>query len=124
MPRYKGRYGFSSREVSTLYESVWRLKELNKGCGLKKFDDFVRWASETGYEKYAHLRRVSEDKPYGPDNAFWDFQDTVNLEYPKGHPCNGCDLEPVCSVPCDIRLKYWDDGMAQLKGLMDGNLKC
>ena len=121
MPVYKGRYGFSSREVSTLYESIWRLKELNKGCGWKKFDDFVLWASETGYEKYAHLRRVSEDKPYGPDNAFWDFPDNVKLEYPKGHPCKGCDLEPVCSVPCDIRLKYWDDGMERLKGLMDGN---
>ena len=77
MPGFKGRYGFSSREVSTLHESIWRSKGLKNGCGWKKFDDFVLWASETGYEKYASLRRVRADKPYGPDNAVWDFPETV-----------------------------------------------
>lgn len=119
MPQYKGKYGLSSREACALYESCWRGKALSKGCGWKNFDDFVRWAAGTGYEKYARLRRVSEDKPYGPDNAFWDFPDTVNLEYPKGHPCKDCDQEDGCSVPCDIRLQYWDAGMARLRGLME-----
>ena len=63
------------------------------------FDDFVLWASETGYEKYASLRRVRADKPYGPDNAVWDFPETVKQGYPKGHPCKGCELEPVCVNP-------------------------
>lgn len=123
MPGFKGRYGFSSREVSTLYESIWRSKELKNGCGWKKFDDFVLWASETGYEKYASLRRVRADKPYGPDNAVWVFPETVKQGYPKGHPCKGCDLEPVCVNPCDMRLQYWDAGMARLRGLMDGDSK-
>lgn len=119
MPKYKGRYGLSSGEVRTLYESCWRGKDLNRGCEWKNFDAFVLWAADTGYVKHAHLRRIRVDKPYGPDNAFWDFTDTVKKEYPEGHPCKDCDQEDGCSVPCDIRLQYWDAGMAKLRGLME-----
>ena len=119
MAMYKGRYGLSSGEVRTLYETCWRGKGLNKGYGWVDFDAFARWAAATRYVKHARLRRIRTGKPYGPENAFWDFPDTVKREYPEGHPCKGCDLEPGCSVPCDIRLQYWDAGMAQLRGLME-----
>lgn len=115
MARYKGRYGLSGGEVCTLYESCWRGKGLNNGCDFENFDVFSRWAAETGYVKYAHLRRIRTDKPYGPENAFWDFPDTGKQEYQDGHPCKDCDREDRCTTPCDIRLKYWDDSMKKIR---------
>lgn len=119
MGRYKARYGLSARAVCTIYESNWRQKKLNLGSGWENFDDFVKWASETGYVNHARLRRVREDMPYGPDNAYWDFPHTAKKEYPDGHPCKDCEQDDDCCVPCDIRLQYWDAVMAQIRGLME-----
>ena len=37
----------------------------------RKFPGFYAWAIRTGYQVGDNLRRLDDDKPYGPDNCIW-----------------------------------------------------
>lgn len=39
--------------------------------GWETFEDFLEWAKETGYFKYAYLRRKDLSKPFEPGNCYW-----------------------------------------------------
>ena len=73
-----------------------------------------------GAERRAWMEQVRRDMA-----AFdWHMRDTDAVEtlhpdrwrvWLRNGPCKGCPCEPWCDVPCSLRLRWWDDVLAQLR---------
>lgn len=119
MGRYKPRYGLSGAAVNTLWD-CWRRKKL-AGQGFESFDAFVLWSSVNGYKAYAHLERLDESRPHGPENSYWLGKDMPQPEAgEQGYPCGKCPEESHCRQICPARARYWDAGMRELRRMFGG----
>ena len=68
MGQFQSKYGIPANEVENLY-GRYRKKHLEEGFG--DFDSFLRFASESNYKPFLHLRRYDASQPHGPDNSFF-----------------------------------------------------
>ena len=65
---YTPRYGFTSRDVNTIYNR-WRYLDGQENFG--NFDGFCKWLSETGYKRGMHIRKHDKTKPHSPENSWF-----------------------------------------------------
>lgn len=69
MTHKRPRYGLEGNVIENLY-GRWKGR-IYGDSEWKTFDEFVKWASETGYQKGVHLIKKNNDFPWGPGNAVW-----------------------------------------------------
>lgn len=105
MSNFKPRHGLSKLDVERLYG---RWKVLRKdGHDFESFDAFVKWSGENGCEYHARLKKIDENRPFGPDNAYWkpaerkksNGKTTGAGEVPEHmteSPCVKCRLDGAC----------------------------
>lgn len=104
MSYYKPRYGLTHDEVKNLAGMYYK-KNLPES-DFEDFDDFARWAAESGRQQYAQLRKRDPDKPHGPENSFWyirpPYQKVERHDYTCKF-CEGCDKGSCQTVPNGCR---------------------
>jgi hypothetical protein len=74
-------FGFSSEAVDHMYYRYHWLVKTGKPMVWESFQDFMLWCKGT-YSPGTTLRRIDEDKPYGPNNCKWEPMQTSE-EYKK-----------------------------------------
>ena len=87
----------------------YRKKHLEEGFG--DFDNFLRFASESNYKPFLHLRRYDASQPHSPENSFF-YDSTAKEKLPPKKPgpkvtdivspyCVGCKMKcPERGVGC------------------------
>lgn len=130
---YRSRYGLPGKDVKLLHARWVKQRLMEEDW--ESFDDFVKWASESGYVVGANLHRYDAHEPHGPDNSFWYMKKKKEKpadktvahrcvkedKIPTKHPCPSCPHDNTCSLPCIARQLWWDIQMAKLRKVWNVN---
>lgn len=91
-------YANVERELTPkVRERLYRRYKYIREHDWEDFEDFVRWAMDTGIWKGAFLRKKDESKPHGPENSYWSDQPFVGNrdwdrpERTRSPFCEGCN---------------------------------
>lgn len=111
---YKDRYGIPGTKVKNLARRYYRYLHDSEWA---TFDEFLMWASKSGYQSGLRLVRRDKTKPHGPSNSMFSSRKMIKDACRKraterktnASPfCDGCTGE--CSnsaVGCKIWKSLW-----------------
>ena len=99
----------------------WAFKQFSPGAKLVLKDESGLYSPEN----CCFQSGSEEEWDADPETAGWDRTvDAIRQRFgfpplPMGDPCPGCPKAEECEKedkPCKTRLRYWDAGMARLRG--------
>lgn len=107
------RYGFSVTEVNA-HNGRW-YRSIRPDTTWGSFDEYLRWARDTGCQPGYQLRKLDPMKPHGPDNSYWycsvkaaEIKQMLPPEEKTSPFCQGCEKEcPLAGNGCAEWREYW-----------------
>lgn len=90
----------------------YRYLERRNDTSWASFEEFEKWSLENGHFRGAFLRKHDQDKPYGPDNAFWSGKPNYYYDTTQPKPVNE-------AVFCKTCAKRMDPALCTGKGCTD-----